>query len=49
MISGEPIIWIPTGAGQYTPEVRADGIAARLEEAIADRSICQSDRHRHRG
>ena len=25
IISGEVIIWIPTGAGQYTPEVRAKG------------------------
>jgi small-conductance mechanosensitive channel len=39
LISGEPVIWIPTGAGQYTPAVRAAGIAARLEEAIADRSV----------
>ena len=39
MIGGEAIIWIPTGAGQYTPEVRAERIAARIEEAIADRSI----------
>ena len=39
VISGEVIIWIPTGAGQYTPEVRARAIATRLEEAIADRSL----------
>jgi small-conductance mechanosensitive channel len=37
-LSGEVIIWIPTGAGQYTPERRAARITARLEEAIADRS-----------
>lgn len=37
-ISGEVIIWIPTGVGQYTPERRAARISARLEEAIADRS-----------
>ena len=28
LISGEAIIWMPTGAGQYTPAVRAAGIAA---------------------
>ena len=39
LISGEVVIWIPTGAGQYTPAVRAAGIAARLEDAIADRSV----------
>jgi len=39
LISGEAVIWIPTGAGQYTPAVRAAGIAARLEDAIADRSV----------
>ena len=39
MIGGEAIIWIPTGAGQYTPALRAEGISRRLEEAIADRSI----------
>jgi len=39
LISGEPVIWIPTGAGQYTPAVRAAGIASRLEDAIADRSV----------
>ena len=39
MIGGEPIIWIPVGAGRYTPAVRADRIAARIEEAIADRSV----------
>ena len=37
-IGGEPIIWIPTGVGAYTPERRAARISARLEEAIADRS-----------
>ena len=37
-ISGEVIIWIPTGAGEYTPARRAARISARLEEAIADRS-----------
>jgi small-conductance mechanosensitive channel len=39
LISGEVIIWIPTGAGQYTPAVRAAGISQRLEDAIGDRSI----------
>ena len=38
-ISGETILWIPTGAGQYTPQVRAERIAERIEEAIADQSI----------
>jgi len=38
-IGGKVIIWIPTGAGQYTPQRRAERITARLEEAIADRSI----------
>ena len=37
-ISGEVIIWIPTGAGEYTPARRAARITTRLEEAIADRS-----------
>ena len=39
MVGGEAIIWIPTGVGQYTPALRAEGISRRLEEAIADRSI----------
>ena len=39
VVGGETIIWIPTGVGQYTPAVRATGIASRLEDAIADRSI----------
>ena len=39
MISGEAVIWIPTGAGQYTPAIRAARIAERIEEAIADRSV----------
>jgi small-conductance mechanosensitive channel len=39
VVGGETIIWIPTGAGQYTPQVRAARIAERIEEAIADRSV----------
>ena len=38
-ISGETILWIPAGAGQYTPQVRAERIAERIEEAIVDRTI----------
>ena len=39
VVAGETIIWIPTGVGQYTPALRAEGISKRLEDAIADRSI----------
>jgi small-conductance mechanosensitive channel len=39
VVGGETIIWIPTGVGQYTPQVRAARIAERIEEAIADRSV----------
>ena len=39
LIGGEPIIWIPTGAGQYTTQVRAARIGERVYEAITDRSL----------
>jgi small-conductance mechanosensitive channel/GNAT superfamily N-acetyltransferase len=39
MIGGEPVIFVTVGAGPYTTEVRASRIAARIYEAIADRTI----------
>ena len=39
LIGGEPIIWITTGVGPYTPQFRADRISQRLQEAIHDRSL----------
>jgi small-conductance mechanosensitive channel len=39
VIGGEAIIWIPVGAGHYTPAIRAARIAERIEAAIADRSV----------
>jgi small-conductance mechanosensitive channel len=39
LLSGEPVVWIATGVGHYTPEVRAARIAGRLEELVHDRSV----------
>jgi small-conductance mechanosensitive channel len=39
VIGGEAIIYIPVGAGHYTPAIRAARIAERIEAAIADRSV----------
>ncbi len=39
MIGGEPIVWITTGVGPYTPQFRADRISQRATEIARDRSI----------
>jgi small-conductance mechanosensitive channel len=39
VIGGEPVIVVTVGAGQYTTEVRASRIAARIHEVISDRTI----------
>ena len=39
LVGGEPIVWVPTGAGSYTTEVRAARIAERVQEAVADRAL----------
>lgn len=39
MIGGEAIIWIPTGRGRFTTEVRAAAIAQRVREVVVDRSV----------
>ena len=38
-LGGEPVIWITTGAGPYTPQYRATRISQRLESIISDRSV----------
>jgi small-conductance mechanosensitive channel len=39
LVGGEPVIWVTTGAGPYTPQFRADRISQRLHEAVRDRSL----------
>jgi small-conductance mechanosensitive channel len=39
LLSGEPVIWITTGAGPYTTQYRANRISQRLESIVRDRSI----------
>jgi small-conductance mechanosensitive channel len=39
LLGGEPIIWITTGAGPYSPQFRADRISQRVHDAVRDRSI----------
>ena len=39
LVGGEPIIWVSTGAGPYTPQFRANRIGQRLQEVIRDRSL----------
>ena len=39
VLGGDPIIWITTGAGPYTPQFRAERISQRLESVARDRSI----------
>jgi small-conductance mechanosensitive channel len=39
LLGGEPIIWVTSGAGPYTPEFRADRISQRLQAIVRDRSI----------
>jgi small-conductance mechanosensitive channel len=39
LVGGEPVIWISTGAGGYTPQVRADRIGRRLSDIVHDPSI----------
>jgi len=38
-LGGEPVIWITAGVGPYAPHFRAERIAARLEDAVHDRSL----------
>jgi small-conductance mechanosensitive channel len=38
-LSGEPIIWITTGAGPYNAQFRAQRISQRLSAIVHDRSI----------
>src|SRR5512135_289547 len=39
LVGGEPAIWILSGIGPYTPEVRAERISGRLYKIIHDQSI----------
>jgi len=39
LVSGEPILWISTGIGPYSAQLRADRIQARLRDVIGDRTI----------
>jgi len=39
LVGGEPAIWVLTGIGPYTPEVRAERISGRLYKIIHDQSI----------
>ena len=39
LVSGEPILWISTGIGPYSAQLRADRIQARLRDIIGDRTI----------
>ncbi|HXQ77070.1 MAG TPA: mechanosensitive ion channel domain-containing protein, partial [Gemmatimonadaceae bacterium] len=39
LLSGEPVIWITTGAGPYTTQYRANRISQRLESIVRERSI----------
>ena len=39
LVSGEPILWIATGIGPYSAQLRADRIQARLRDIIGDRTI----------
>jgi small-conductance mechanosensitive channel len=39
LLGGEPILWVTTGVGPYTPQYRADRISQRVLDAVRDRSI----------
>ena len=39
LLGGEAVLWITAGVGPYTPEYRAERIAARLEDAVHDRNL----------
>ena len=39
LVGGIPIVWVPTGAGPYTPQIRAERITRRVHEAVHDRSL----------
>jgi small-conductance mechanosensitive channel len=39
LLGGEPVVWIVSGVGPYTPQMRAERISARLEAVARDRSI----------
>jgi small-conductance mechanosensitive channel len=39
VVGGTPVVWVPTGAGPYTPQFRADRISRRLYDAIHDRTL----------
>jgi small-conductance mechanosensitive channel len=39
LVGGEPIVWVPTGAGSYTPELRAARIADRVYEVVTDPAL----------
>jgi small-conductance mechanosensitive channel len=39
LVSGEPILWISTGIGPYSAQLRADRIQARLRDIIGDRTL----------
>jgi small-conductance mechanosensitive channel len=39
VIGGEIVLLVPVGAGPYTPQVRADRIASRINEVIAERTL----------
>jgi len=38
LVGGMPVVWVPAGAGPYTPQIRADRISRRVDEAIHDRT-----------
>ena len=39
LLGGEPILWVTTGVGPYTPQYRAERISQRVLDAVHDRSI----------
>jgi small-conductance mechanosensitive channel len=39
LLSGEPVIWIMTGVGPYTPQFRADRLTQRLQDTVHDRTV----------
>ena len=39
LLGGEPVVWVPTGSGPYTAQIRAGRITQRLEEAVHDLTV----------
>jgi small-conductance mechanosensitive channel len=39
LVGGEPVVWVPTGVGPYSAQLRAERITRRAAEIVSDRSI----------